>query len=129
MKDETSLVIEKIDALLHFLPGFEDPNRQSFTKWESYYPVYDADVVEFFKLAGHPWWMDRNYQINQAGEMLQDDAVVQAASLDDIKTMLTFCVRGERFSDGHRENLLKNGRVQLLLRRLQVLRTEIERGL
>ncbi|MCP4425622.1 MAG: hypothetical protein GY803_14095 [Chloroflexi bacterium] len=125
MAEEDLSPIDRIDVLLRFLPGFKASGRQSFAGWKTYYPVYDDDVVEFFKLAGHPWWMDRGYQINEAGAMLRDDAVVQSASLDEIKTMLTFCVRGERFSDGHWEGLLKDGRIQALLRRLQIIREEL----
>jgi hypothetical protein len=42
--------------------------------------------------------------------------------LDEIKSMLTYCVRGERFYDGHWEDTLKSGRITALLRRLAVLR-------
>ena len=125
MSDNERLTKAKIDELLLFLPGFEEPDRQSFADWQSYYPVYDSDVVQFFRLAGDPWWMDTDYDINEAGAMLADDAVIGAADLAQIKTVLTFVVRGERFADGHRENLLKNGRVQSLLRRLQSLRDEM----
>lgn len=127
MSNKNVKVVEKIDQLLQFLPGFEVPDRQYVAEWKQYYPVYVADVTQFFRLAGNPWWMDTNYKINEAGEMLADDAVVQAADLAQIKTMLTFVVRGERFADGHWEGLLKDGRVQALLRRLQTLRQEMNR--
>jgi hypothetical protein len=41
--------------------------------------------------------------------------------------MLTYCVRGERFCDGHWENLLRSGRVVALLRRLAELREALDR--
>jgi hypothetical protein len=127
MNEQNRLTIEKIDRLLPFLPAFEEPNRQFIIEWKQYYPVYAADVKQFVKLVGDPWWMDTGYKINEAGEMLADDAIIQSASLDQIKTMLTFFMRGERFSDGHWGGLLENGRIQLLLRRLQTIRQEYEK--
>ncbi|MCA9903863.1 MAG: hypothetical protein KC547_08405 [Anaerolineae bacterium] len=126
MDEQTHLTIEKIDQLLQFLPTFEEPNRRFIIEWKQYYPVYAEDVKQFVKLVGDPWWMDTGYQPQEAGQMLADDAVIQSASLDQIKTMLTFFMRGERFSDGHWGSLLENGRVQSLLHRLKVLRKELD---
>jgi hypothetical protein len=126
MNENEPTTIEKIDQLLQFLPGFEEPDRQFVEKWQGYYPVYAADVQQFVRLAGDSWWMDTSYQPNEAGQMLADDAVVQSANLDQIRTMLTFFIRGERFSDGHWEHLLENGRIQTLLHRLKMLRKELD---
>ncbi len=126
MNDKTFYAIKKIDDLLHFLPGFEEPNREFIERWEAFYPVYAADVEEFFGLAMHGWWMDTNYKPNEAGRMTYDDDMVQAASLAEIKTMLTYCVRSERFGDGNWGGLLADGRIQALLRRLKTIRQELE---
>ena len=124
MNEQTRLAIEKIDQLLQFLPAFEEPNRQFIEKWQGFYPVYATDVTEFVRLAGDSWWMDTGYQPQEAGQMLANEALIQSANLDQIKTMLTFFVRGERFSDGHWGSLLENGRVQSLLHRLEILQKE-----
>jgi hypothetical protein len=126
MNEQNLLTNEKIDQLLHFLPAFEEPNRQFIEKWQGFYPIYAADVTEFVRLAGDSWWMDTSYQPQEAGQMLADDAAVQSASLEQIKTMLTFFVRGERFSDGHWGWLLENGRIQSLLHRLEILCKELD---
>jgi broad-specificity NMP kinase len=57
--------------------------------------------------------------------MLSDDDLIATASLDQIKTMLTYCVRGERFVDGHWAHMLESGRIVALLRRLAELREEL----
>lgn len=54
-------------------------------------------VVEFFRAAGAECWSDFDYIPEEAGRMLRDAAAVGTAKLDQIKTMLTYCVRGERF--------------------------------
>ena len=45
----------------------------------------------------------------QAGQLLLSEDGVRNATLDQIKTMLTFCVRGERFSDGHWGAMIEPG--------------------
>ena len=127
---------ERINELTRFLPLFDKPDRQFIVGWAGgteksggpstgSYPLYPPDVEAFFRLASQPWWCDYQYQPVQAGAMLEDDEVIQSASIEQIKTMLTFCVRGERFCYGHWEAVLKSGRILALLRRLEVLQAEL----
>ena len=57
--------------------------------------------------------------------MLEDEAFIASANLDEIKTMLTYCVRAERFSDGAWGALLSSGKIVALLRRLDALKDSI----
>jgi hypothetical protein len=127
---------ERIDELLRFLPLLDQPDQEFIEKWGGGdkrpdgvvtlpYPVYPPAVEEFFRLASQSWWYDRQYDA-EAGEMLKDDTKVRSATIDQIKTMLTWCVRGERFCDGHWGAVLRSGRVTALLRRLQELRASME---
>jgi hypothetical protein len=43
----------------------------------------------------------------------------------EIKTMLTFCLRGERFADGHWGEMIEAGHIRRLLERLLVIRSEM----
>lgn len=54
--------------------------------------------------------------------MLADVQRVKRATLAEIKTLLTFCVRGERFSDGFWASMITEGHVRRLLERLRHLR-------
>jgi|SRR5215213_3649132 len=123
---------EDVDALVEFLPVFERPGR-AFAKWGEVvknadgsislpYPSYDADVEEFFRLVAQRGWLDHGYKPEEAARMLADPEFVGRATLEEIGTMLTYCVRGERFCDGSRESLLKGGQITALLRRLEVIR-------
>ena len=134
--ERTKITAEKMDELLRFLPLFERPDRDYVQAWGGGetlpdgaitmpFPIYCDDVLEFFTLAGRPHWADYGYQPREAYEMLDDDAFIAAASLDELKTMLTYCVRGERFADGHWAHMLESGRIVALLRRLAVLRQEL----
>jgi Family of unknown function (DUF6508) len=123
---------EDIDTLLESLPLFEKPGR-TFAKWGGLeknadgslsmpFPVYDEDVDEFFKRIGERGFIDYGYKSEDAARMLADDECIMQASLEQVKTMLTYCVRGERFCDGHREAPLAGGQVVALLKRLKAIR-------
>jgi hypothetical protein len=88
------------------------------------YPVYTEDVKAFFERAGRPPWADRGYDPGEALRLLEDDAAIQRANLDEFRSMLTYCVRGERFGDGLWQDLLEMGKIQALLERLLVLRDQ-----
>jgi hypothetical protein len=127
----------RIDELLRYLPVFAVPDARFVTEWgggprpdgtiEMGYPVYASEVSAFFELAAQPCWCDYEYHPATVGEMLEDDALIAAADLDGIRTMLTYCVRGERFGGGHWEEMLVSGVVVKLLRRLEQLRETVKR--
>lgn len=132
-KETNQHTLVKIDELLRFLPLFEEPGRSFILQWAGGkttangaitipYPIYAKDVGEFFHLAGDPFWCDYAYGPAEAGKLLQDDAFITQATLDEIKTLLTYCVRGERFCDGHWGAVLRSGRITAILRRLAVLK-------
>ena len=83
------------------------------------WPTYDPVVEEFFRLAGAECWTDHDYEPAEAGRMLEDEGLVGAADLPQIRTMLTYCVRGERFCDGHWGEMVEGGHVRRLLERLK----------
>ena len=130
----TPITPERIDELLRFLPALSAPGPDTEPEWHHLdqgpkdgvlimpHPAYPPVVEEFFRLAGQDCWCDFQYAPEQAGEMVRDDAAVASASLAQIKTMLTFCVRGERFCDGHWGAMVREGRIGAILRRLGQLR-------
>ena len=135
MKD-TPISSERMDELLRFLQLFDNPDREYVRAWGGGemtedgsitvpYPIYCDDVYEFYALAGQTHWSDFDYEPRQAGAMLSDKEFIANASIEEIRTMLTYCVRGERFGDGHWAYMLESGRIVALLRRLAVLRDEI----
>ena len=121
----------QMDDLLKFLPLFDVPDR-SFFQWGEPQKAqgritlsglrYDEDVEEFFRLAHQPWWVDYAYLEKRAGEWLNDPEKIAVADLEQIETVLTYCARGERFCDGFWGELLAEGRVVAVLRRLQQIR-------
>ena len=117
----TDITPDKIEGLLAFLPAFEVPNRTFLEGWQGLAPVYPQDVSDFYQLASEGCWMDYAYEPAEAGRLIGNDDYITQANLQQLKTLITFCVRGERFSDGHWAAMLEHGRIQAILRRLQVL--------
>ncbi|HEY9526567.1 MAG TPA: DUF6508 domain-containing protein [Anaerolineales bacterium] len=89
------------------------------------YPDYHPLVHEFFRLGGGPW-IDYEYNPEKAYQMLKDEQAIRTASLSQIKSMLTYCVRGERFSDGHWEEMIEKGYIRRILERLNEIKLEMK---
>lgn len=127
--------LEEIDQLVSFLPRLYADGFTPFLSWEGGtqredgvltfpWPRYAPVVEEFFYLAGSDSWSDYDYRPEDAHRMLENDDFIKTASLAEIKTMLTFCVRGERFCDGHWGEMIERGRIRRLLQRLAEFGTE-----
>lgn len=130
------ITLEQIDELLQYLLFFTDRDSIIIQKWiggkksadnvfSIPYPQYSKNVGKFFRLASQPCWCDYEYNPEQAGKMLEDRNFIKSASMDQIKTMLTYCCRGERFCDGFWGAVIRKGRIKALLKRLQVLRSSM----
>ena len=66
-------------------------------------------------------WTDYDYDLKTAEKNLNDENAINAADLGQIKAMLTYCVRGERFSDGHWGQMIEGGQIRRVLERLEQL--------
>ncbi len=122
----------EIAKLLSFLPKVTAHGFEPITRWHVAtsgdgetlnlpWPEYDALVEELFRAASTECWCDYDYRPDVAGHMLADPEVVKTADLAQLKTMLTYCVRGERFCDGHWGAMIEQGHIERLLRRLAEL--------
>lgn len=134
---QTSPSVKDIDVLLAFLPKLDAENVQIYanvsdddTSEEGVLqissPNYSDVVLELFHAARGPVWRDSDYAEKQADEVLSDPNKIAVASLQDIKTLLTFCVRAERFCDGAWGDRVKGGEIRSILNRLAELRETIK---
>jgi hypothetical protein len=119
----------EIDELVAFLPRLSAEGFTPIRRWGGGektedggfvmpWPVYDELVKEFFETAGQDCWNDPDYVPIEAGLLLEDESFVRRASFDEIRTMLTYCMRGERFNEGHWGAMIEQGHVRRLLERL-----------
>ena len=127
--------LEEIETLTSFLPRLYADGFSPVARWEGGekrdngsmtlpYPKYDPLVDEFFRHVASDGWLDYAYSPEGAGQMIRDENAIKTASLEQIQTMLTFCIRGERFSDGHWEEMIQKGYIRQLLERLNVIKEE-----
>lgn len=125
------------DALLAFLP-FVDQLDHDFQSGSGGgqksedgtltmpYPTYEQKALDFFRLSGQPFWMDTKYNPEQTAKMLDDflhadEAERAKTEIADLR-MITYCVRGERFNDGHWGEMLSSGTITALLKQLAEIR-------
>lgn len=125
--------LTEIDQLTAYLPILYADGYKPVKEWhrgvknkdgvmQVPYPDYNEAVVQFFRLASQDCWLDYHYDPQVAGEVLRNEKAVASASLDEIKTLLTYCVRGERFCDGHWGAMIEDGYVRQILERMIELR-------
>ena len=128
---------EKMDAILAYIPIFSAPGFNPVMKWNGgrnsstnvfhvAWPTYDPSVTTFFDIVSKDYWRDDAYDVETTLRMISDPERIGRANLDEIRTMLTFCVRGERFCDGHWKTMLNKGFILQLLTRLRDLRVALE---
>jgi hypothetical protein len=114
-----------MDELLSFMPRLypDGVAIQTYTVPEgTYWPHYAEVVEDFYRAVAKECWNDFDYLKHGAGLMIENEAYIAQASLADIQSMLTWCVRRERFCDGHHGSVIEKGYVLNILRRLQGLR-------
>lgn len=125
----TQATPEDIAALVAFLPLLYADGFEPIKKWSggqrnadgsinTTWPEYDETVLAFYRTASSACWCDYAYDPAQARQMLNDHTLVANASLAQIKTMLTYCQRGERFNDGHWASMITQGHIRRLLAQL-----------
>ena len=121
--------LPEIQVLVSYLPRLYAEGFEPILKWEGGfqdkdgtihlpYPQYHPLVEEFYGKVTSGGWLDTTYQPKEAYRMLKDEALVRSASLSQIRSMLTFCVRGERFGDGHWAEMIQAGHIRRILERL-----------
>jgi hypothetical protein len=129
---------ENIEAVLEYLPYFEDPHDTFYTVIPPPPPrpdgtpviyidpyeysrqvqlfrtaLYENDLVQPFDWPG---WQD------EAAGYVNDPARVESADLETLIKLLTTHIRKERFCAGHLACMIDCGHVLHLMRRLDVLR-------
>ena len=135
MKKASLPTLQDLEELTAFLPRLYAEGFSPIDNWDggeklkdgSYsmpYPNYNHVVEEFIDAVRGPW-IDYEYNPEQAYKMLKDEQAVKTASLDQVKSMLTFCVRGERFSDGHWAHMIQQGYIRRILERLNEIKSEL----
>lgn len=121
----------EIDEMLSFLPklymeGFspttDDPCTRNSDGVIEIGPTYNKPVMEFVNAASKGCWRDSDYLAANPQEIIASKFGIESASVAELKSVITFFVRGERFCDGHWGALITDGTVRRVLNRLSQLR-------
>jgi hypothetical protein len=122
-----------IDELISYLPYLYADGFTPIVRWEGgskgphgiftmAWPVYEDVVEEFFRQAARECWSDFYYKSAEASRLLHGEDAIKRADMNQIKTMLTYCVRGERVYAGHWSEMIEAGYIRRLLRCLVEIR-------
>lgn len=122
---------EEMRELVAFLPQIRQLHDSELMRWRDTHvddscigmptPDYHPVVRAFFEVVSKECWSDRSYDPWVVGEMLGDPNAIEQADFDTLKSMLTYCTRGERFCDGHWASMIATGYVVRILERLACL--------
>jgi len=109
------------DPIIEWKGGDKIEDNVNFMRW----PIYDPVVKEFLKVADKECWRDHHFNQYVVSKMITSDVVVQCADLPQIKQMISFCVRGDKFmSEGYLGSMIKDGHVSRLLKRLDKIKNQ-----
>lgn len=82
-------------------------------------PNYQALVIEFFNLLAQECWLDHDYDPAEAYRVLTDPQRLKAADLSTLRSLFTWCLRGERFCEGHWGQVITSGVLRDIMNRLR----------
>lgn len=94
------------------------PAQRTFPLDATGYPVYPPALKDFFSAASAPGWQVHGYDPPFVGRCLRTPGALEASDLSGLCLLLTWMVRGERFSAGHWGAMLEHGHLQRWLARL-----------
>jgi O-acetyl-ADP-ribose deacetylase len=116
---------EGIKKLLKFLPVFEQKDYKFVDCITTTFPpavFYSIEVNQFISLL-----YDENFIFpfdwgkwqDEAKQLCLDPHALEKADFDTLQKLLTLHVRKERFCEGHLADVLENGHIAAILRRLK----------
>jgi hypothetical protein len=130
--DVPEISAEQMDAVLRFLPIFQQPGY-SFGEVqapEGQFPYYaeSHEVLEFVQVLYETEMVfpfNWNQWQEEARQYMDQPEKLASADLLTLRKLLTTHVRVDRFSEGHLGQMLENGHVTAILKRLGELRARL----
>lgn len=133
--ESTTPTAAEFEELLEFLPRFKEEGFKPTVGWEGDvtnedgaltmpFPKCRREVHQFIEAVSKACWCPARYDMEQARRIVLSPDAIGRAGFDQLRAALTFCIRSERFCDGHVGAMIERGVLQALLRRLE----KIHRG-
>ena len=76
---------------------------------------YDQTVEDFLDVARRDCWMDGGYVPQDVGRLIESEEAIRGATLPQVRAVIAYFVRGERFCDGHWGYMIEGGYVRRIL--------------
>lgn len=118
---------QEIDTLIQYFPKLYAEGFKPVNAWPTAFmasPSYQDAVDAFIEEASRECWQDYDYQPNEAAKVIHDASFIGRATLSEIRTLLTYCIRGERLCSGHVAGMIEDQTVRHILERLKSIRQE-----
>lgn len=118
--------VPELDAVLAFLPLFEQEGYTATRPSTSGWPIAKEEVLQFIHILSRtrmvfpfdwPAW-------KEARALYDDPTLLAQADLLTLRKLFTTHIRTDRFNEGHLAHVIENGHIAAMLRRLQTLRDE-----
>ncbi len=97
-----------------------DLPREERSSPEGWWPEYTPEVEAFYAELARVEWVDYCYNPPVVGELLTPERIA-IATLPELRSMLTYCMRMERFWEGLWRVAIEDGIIRCLLERMTVL--------
>ena len=129
-------IAERIDGLLPFLAvmesrvagewrgGDKKPDGSITVPWME----YDQRVLDFIRACGANGWLepfDWRAWLPEALNLHDHPERLETASLETLQKLLTLHIRRDRFFEGHLANMVEDGHIAAILRRMAAIRSEL----
>lgn len=96
-------------------PVYDEQGRRHITINYRYHPGVDRLLDAMIPMADHP------YDKDLCERLVRNEGALAGASLAEIRQVMTWMVRGERFCWGHFGDVVSDGTALRVLRRLEKL--------
>jgi O-acetyl-ADP-ribose deacetylase (regulator of RNase III) len=122
-----------LDRILAFVPIFERPAtnlyevRPDLSMMDPY--VYAPEFTQFIQeLYCEKLVIDFNWVAwkDEAAKYLENPRQIESADLETLQKLITTHVRADRFNSGHLAQMVENGQILAILKRLVVIRGQME---
>lgn len=119
--------IQDIESLLTFKTylDVDYDNLSGCIQEDLMYVDYTGWISELMDELIRKPWVDVEYSAERSKQLLEDESLLASASLSDIKMVLTFLVRRDRFSAGSFGMAIESGDMRKIFNRLEVISNDM----
>ena len=90
--------------------------KWSDNEGEFAYPNYTNEVLSFINILSVKFWEDTNYTQKPVTDWLQNPMKLETLSIDELKSVITYILRQERFCEGFWLSTFEKGYFKFILR-------------